>query len=127
MGAAIIIIASGLVFLLRRKQQHHWHHQALQELKHIELLQKDKQLGEVAKLLKRVAITHHTTHDTTNLTGRQWLDYLDYFFNTNYFSKGEGSLFGDDLYRRPTVDGIPPEQVIDKIRKLIKYRVWFGV
>ncbi len=125
--AVIIIIATALVFLLNRKQQHHWHQQALQELKRIELLQEDRQLVEVAKLLKRVAITHHTTRDTTKLTGRRWLDYLDQFFNTNYFSKGEGRLFGDELYSKPSADEIPPEQVIGKVRQLIKYRVWFGV
>lgn len=124
--ASVLISLAAVVALYRYKRKTRWHHHALQELARIEHLQKDKQLYEVAKLLKRVAITHDKTTDTTRLTGQAWLDYLDQFYNTSYFSAGDGRILSTNIYGKPDND-TSPKKMISQVKRLIKHRVWFGV
>ncbi len=58
----------------------------------------DKQLAEQAIVLRRLARTLGG-NEKAALRGDAWLAALDHWFRTDYFSRGEGRCFGDDLYR----------------------------
>jgi Domain of unknown function (DUF4381) len=59
----------------------------------------EAQLAEQALVLRRVARTLGDEAAAT-LRGDAWLAALDDWFRTDYFTRGEGRCFADDLYRR---------------------------
>ena len=88
-----VIVAAGL-FLRRRTRVN----RSLQkELQTIRSKPQKTALVELAVLLRRVM--HHLHGDKINLLqGQLWLDALDATFNTRFFTKGDGSVFGNALY-----------------------------
>lgn len=53
-----------------------------------------------------------------SLTGQQWLVELDRTFKTDFFTSGDGRIFGDSLYRRE--DYILPVQLDNNLKSLIR-------
>ncbi len=59
-----------------------------------------ERLAVQANLLRRV--TRGLAGETAaRLQGAAWLDRLDKLFNTQFFTQGAGSVYGEALYRRP--------------------------
>jgi len=95
-SSALLLGLLGLfiVFLRRRTRVN----RSLQkELQTIRSKPQKTALVELAVLLRRVM--HHLHGDKINLLqGQLWLDALDATFNTRFFTKGDGSVFGNALY-----------------------------
>lgn len=58
--------------------------------------------------------------DVGHLQGPDWLDRLDRLFATDFFSRGEGAVFGEALYR-PLQD-IDVDAVEATLRRLLRRR-----
>jgi len=94
--SAGILLLIGMVFLIRRKRgTTTWAKEAKRELDSIKHNENTHALTQTAALLKRIAITHDNSAEVKRLTGDRWLRYLDSFFQTRYFSEGNGQLFGE--------------------------------
>lgn len=124
--ATIVIVCGVLLCLIDRLRIKKWHHEALAELGKIQHLQEDKKLVELSRLLRRIVLTGNNSVAARSLTGRAWLDQLDVFFNTRYFSTEDGRVFGADLYRRSQYTDETTNHIIKKIRQLIRYKARFS-
>jgi hypothetical protein len=58
--------------------------------------------------------------DTGHLHGPAWLDRLDGLFATDFFSRGDGVVFGEALYR--PLEDTDVEAVETILRRLFKHR-----
>lgn len=61
-------------------------------------------LATVNSLLNRVTQVLYPDSGSANLTGRQWLRFLDACDNSTLFTEGPGKVLADGMYR-PTFDG----------------------
>ena len=116
---AILLFASSLIlFLLKRRHRTaSWSDEAIKELDEIQNMHPDCAVHRTAALLKRIVLTHDSS--VRHQTGEQWLHSLDHFFRTDYFSRGNGRLFGHTLY---TDTEAAPETLYRDIQKLIRKR-----
>ncbi len=121
LAAIIILLALAAVFLSRYRKRDSWASQAKKELTLIEQSGHSQALEQTASLLKRIALTHDNRREVKHLSGKPWLNYLDLFFNTQYFTEGEGKLFGHALYQQNIR---APENIYRDLRKLIRRRDW---
>ena len=117
----IICAVAALVFArrhLRGKQT--WHHSALDTLDGIqkqENINSNDSLHQTAVLLKRIALTEGGRESVQRLNGEPWLNYLDTFFATEFFSAGDGRVFGEALYK---AEALEKETVLSDLKQLIK-------
>ncbi len=65
-------------------------------------------LPQVAMLLRRVAIQSFGRREVAALTGRRWLEFLDQTGGGSQFSRGTGSVLGENLYQRHSSAEIEP-------------------
>lgn len=98
---SIIVCGFALLFFIIRyyRQQNSWHHHALSTLSKLQQQAPADALHQTASLLKRATLTEKSNITTKHLNGQPWLQYLDNFFNTNYFTSGDGQVFGERLYK----------------------------
>jgi|GEM_PF-5584197 len=55
----------------------------------------------------------HTVH------GQQWLELLDEQFDTHWFTREEGRLLGDSLYRSDEIDKATITAILVKLEDLV--------
>ena len=117
LGILLLLLAAFTVSRVRGTTT--WAKQAKRELHSVELDENTNALQQTAVLLKRIVITHDKSDEVKRLSGDQWLRYLDSFFQTRYFSEGNGQLFGTAQYRK--VHRMPPE-MFNELKKLIQLK-----
>jgi len=95
---ALLLLAIALLLFIfkRRPKKAAWSDEAISSLRAIKQNQPEDGIQQTASLLRRVVLTHDTS--VRHQTGDTWLDSLDRFFNTTYFSRGHGRIFGASLY-----------------------------
>jgi len=71
-------------------------------------------LRELSKLLRRVALTFCPEENIASLHGVAWLEFLDRTGKTTEFTRGEGHVFGVELFQQN------PEIKIDVLFPLVK-------
>ena len=79
---------------------------ALKSLKDSRVLIPNERLIAQSRLLREVA--QSVDKETSFLYGEAWLEQLDRIFKTNFFSKGEGKIFGTELYQKDIDLNIAP-------------------
>jgi len=114
--AVLALVSLGFIIAYMRGRTS-WYKQANRELENIKRKDNTQAVQNTAVLLKRIAITHDEQPGVKHLHGEKWLHYLDSFYSTNYFSKGDGQVFGDAQYRSP--QSLKPE-VFAEIKRLIR-------
>lgn len=116
---ALTIIATALLCHLvsRYRSYMSWSKQACRELDLIKDSENLHGLQSTAALLKRIALTHDHDNRVKQLSGDDWLTYLDKLFETRYFSEGDGQLFGTAQYQKDRK--LSPQSYKD-IKALIK-------
>ena len=121
MMLAVIVIALALLAYLFDRTQYKisWSKQATLELDRIKSSEHSQGLQSTAVLLKRIVITHDNRKEIKQLSGDNWLRYLDKFFSTRYFSESDGQLFGTAQYRQH--QELKPE-IYNELKKLIKQK-----
>lgn len=87
----LVLVAMTLIYH-RSKKRTSWKTQALHELEQLEQLPSTEIPLRSAKLLKRIALTHQPTDEVRKLRGEPWLNYLDSFYATDFFTKGSGRI-----------------------------------
>ncbi len=122
LAAGLVVAISALLlqrYLLRDRRQMITH--ALTELDRIENQSPADATTQVASLLKRFVITHDA--QTRQLSGDDWLQCLDHFFATRYFSAGAGRIFGATLYSQREGNDVSRSDYAT-LRRLIRSRLW---
>jgi len=114
--AGILLLLAGVVIVNHKRGATTWAKQARLELDTIESDENTHALKQTAVLLKRIVITHDKRDEVRRLSGDRWLRYLDSFFQTRYFSEGNGQLFGAAQYRQE--HRMPPE-MFNELKELI--------
>lgn len=120
--ATVILIAIAALIFSRYQKRSTWASQARAELKEIEQQRNPQALEQTASLLKRIALTNDQRNIVKHLSGDNWLRYLDHFFNTRYFTEGDGKVFGKALYEKDTQ---APDDLYQNLRKLVNRRKWY--
>ena len=128
LSATVIIMALLTLAIVWWKRRHRWITFVERELTNYQTMRPDVALCEMAKLLKRIVMTHKSKPSISTLSGDDWLDELDSFFSTDFFTAGEGRLFGRSLYQSPIPDTNSNRDLItdlsQSIGKLVKRRRW---
>ena len=111
-----IVLAVGAILLLRARPlrlraARRALRASLAETRH---LQEDERLAAQARLLRRVARTV-AGDDVAQLRGEAWLAALDRMFATDFFSRGEGRCFGDQLYAAAAADAGPRDRQLERL------------
>jgi len=76
----------------------------------------------LARLLRHICLSSTQLEENKNinsLTGEQWLEHLNNTFSTNYFTHGNGVLFGQSLYR-PLSSDVDMQLICDELAQVIK-------
>lgn len=122
LAGSIILLALALWLVKKRRTQTTWATEAINELKSIQQSDSVNTTLSIAILLKRIALTEDPENSVKHLSGTSWLKYLDGFFNTKYFSEGNGQAFGSDIYKHNAqID----HSVYRDLNRLIRRRQWF--
>ncbi len=102
-----LILISGIGWSWRRRRLDRNRHgaSALMELdriatRHAELQDDALLVRNLAYWLKRVALQAYPGQGLERMCGDRWLRFLDQSFGGNGFSRGQGMVFGDAVYRR---------------------------
>lgn len=101
---AIFAAIGVIVLLLLIIAYAHWltgayRRKALAELKKIEGPASAEQLQQLSLLLRRIALRRFEPSKVAGLTGREWLEFLDYGSNRTDFSEGAGQVLANGPYR----------------------------
>ncbi len=89
---------------------------ALQSLDAARPLPSDERIVAYAHIIRTLVAS--LDGKDRSLTGEEWLNKLDRTFKTDFFSSGNGRIFGDNLYRRE--EYILPDQLDDDLKILIQ-------
>ena len=89
---------------------------ALQSLDAAQSLPPDESIVVYAHIIRALVASFDSK--ARSLTGEEWLDKLDCTFKTDFFSSGDGRIFGSNLYRRE--EYIWPDQLENDLKKLIQ-------
>ncbi len=121
-----------LVILLRALLRKHnrWQVEAVSEIKQASRagqtgeIDPEQQLARMATTLRRIALYFSDGSSIARTaSGDDWLSILDSMFKTDYFSSGEGRIFGDNLYQPLAMEAARPHQiqsVAETLAKLIR-------
>ena len=64
-----------------------------------------KTLKELSYLIRRISLTFYKKEVVASIHGYEWLKFLDKTGETDEFTKGEGIIFGTEIYKKnPKVD-----------------------
>ena len=89
---------------------------ALRALDDAQVLPPDERVTAYAHIIRTVIAS--LDNNPPSLTGDQWLEKLDCTFRTDFFSTGNGRLFGNNLYLQDK--HILPDQLDNDLKSLIK-------
>ena len=118
----VLLITFGYLawHLLRRRNR--WATDALVRIKNIQQQNADNAVEEYAYLLKQIAVTVKDESGIRQLHGQDWLQFLDRFFSTHFFSTDAGQIFGDSLYRQSTIKEDCADKLGEQLKRLIRRR-----
>ncbi len=105
-------------FLMSRR----YRKEALAELKMIQNGGADagsiRILQDLAVLMRRVALHRSGRREVSDLSGDEWLKFLDRMGNTDDFTIGAGKVFGEEMYKATAE--IDSEKVFSVVEKWIR-------
>jgi len=78
--------------------------------------QPEKARLRLARLLRHICVRQDSA--ANSLSGQDWLEYLDKVFSTDYFTQGDGQLFGNSLYA-PIEPSININAVCDSLSPIL--------
>jgi len=113
---AIVVL---LVTLHRRRQV--WISEASELIRHAREHPPAAHLVELTSTLRRITVLRHAD---PHAHGDDWLKWLDEEFRTDYFTAGDGRIFGHGLYQRASAEQAPLDEINAALRHLLRQR-WF--
>jgi len=87
-------------------------------------LQRDKSsaaITQINQLLRRLALMHFPRQQVANLTGKQWLAFLDKTGKTTAFSKGAGRILADGPYVAHLPNSIDHQGLVAAVKQWLTY------
>lgn len=92
-------------FLIRQRKANRLALLAQQELQRIKSTYQDSEdrrrfAWELSQWLKRVSLMAFPTRQLQRYSGEAWLAFLDESLGDTHFSRGNGKIFGAEIYRR---------------------------
>jgi hypothetical protein len=115
----LLLISWAILSWRKRHQRNAFRRQALVELDTLDdFLQSDPvhYLALLNSLLKQTALGSQPRQNVAQLTGKQWLSFLDTSGQTQLFSQGTGQILIDGPYR-PS----PPQQDLEELKPLVQH------
>lgn len=102
---------------LFRRWKSDWRKRVISDLHQAQTLPPSKAIISAATVLRQLMIAlgkpAHTVH------GQQWLELLDEQFDTHWFTREEGRLLGDSLYRSDEIDKATITAILVKLEDLV--------
>lgn len=120
LGLASAIVLSVLVALLRRRAS------ALGPEAELMAVLRGSTPGDAAESLTEfaAALRHYVARresaEMAAAQGERWLAHLDRVFDTDFFSEGEGAVFGGGLYA-PRIE-VDPQRIGGTLQELLRER-----
>lgn len=111
----LIVILAMLARRHRRREQ--WRRQALRQIARARTLPPPSALLHYASTLRQLMLSRLT--DTSQESGEPWLRQLDTAFATDWFSRGEGKVFGNELYTRKGAE-VDTQRLGIRLQQLIR-------
>ncbi len=120
----VLLALIALIWIARTRwqQKNAWASEVQSTISVLQSEPADRAIPGYAALLKRTVLTIEPAHATKTLHGEPWLHQLDRFFRTDFFSNGEGRVFGDCLYQPVTMQQADSEQLGHTLKQLVRKR-----
>ena len=113
----LLVILASLFYLSRRRLSEGWRRQARREIKRAKNADAQKGIVLLAQLLRKIAI--HRKSSRHHDHGESWLTELDTLFHTQWFTQGEGRIFGSALYQKTSLTQHELSVAGDNILRLV--------
>lgn len=103
----VTTLGLSLYFFIKHRRNTLFKRQALETLAQIRQAyeQEPKAISQhaqaISALYKRIALSHLPRNRISQLSGSEWLDFLDKMTNSHFFTEQEGQLLGDSLFKNP--------------------------
>lgn len=115
-----LMLAIALVVTWRwYRHRNHWRREALHALRQTHSSGQGDPLQEMAIVLRRIARLR-SGEQTSQLHGQPWLEALDRCFDTQWFTQGDGKVFGHALYAPAASEPIDPRPLSRTLDRLIR-------
>jgi len=109
----------GLWAWRRHRRRNAWRREAIAALDTLSGRDAAARLVDMAILLRRV-VRGRLGESVASLDGEAWLELLDRCFDTRWFTRGDGRLFGPALYRRGVTASVDIDAVQAGLRSQLK-------
>jgi len=117
-NTALLVLIIALAFLHRNASRQQWRRGLLRDLNKAKQLPPAPAVASAATMLRQLVLAHG--HRAGKLTGEPWLQKLDEFFETYWFTQEQGRVFGDILYQPLKLDTKERDELLDTVSALIK-------
>ncbi|MFK8081430.1 MAG: DUF4381 domain-containing protein [Granulosicoccus sp.] len=114
-GAAVLIMA--LLWYRRHQLRAGWRKQLINDLRLAREQPPQQAIGSAATLLRQLML--YRGQRVQSLSGERWLQELDRQFQTLWFTREQGRVFGDSLYQPDVTDKHTANLVLEKLETLI--------
>ncbi len=96
-NAAMLVFIILLLWHRARQRRNAWRKQCIACLKKAYDKPAQEAIGIAATALRQLML--YRGHNIETLSGKPWLEQLDITFDTQWFTAGEGRVFGEALYQ----------------------------
>ena len=115
--AILILILAGLVwFLVQRKRQNRYRKTALRAVSDLQSKELAAAAWEVNKLMKRICISKYGRQTCADLTGEDWINFLNGKCKTPVFNKEAKDVYLSIYHNNPK----PPQEFLQASRNWIR-------
>lgn len=116
----LLLLALGLVVVWRwHRHRYRWRREALHTLHQARRGSAKEQLMTTARVLRQLG-RHRLGASVNRLHGDAWLQALDDCFQTHWFTRGEGQVFGQSLYTAVSLPDKEMQTRLDTVKRLIQ-------
>lgn len=116
-NVALLILIVSVLIRRRQRTREQWRKEALQHIESAQDQAYESGVLSLAKLLRQ--LMRYRGHDIRS-DRQTWLAELDAAFETDWFSKGQGQVFGDALYQARTSSSVPLPVLCKHLERLVK-------
>lgn len=113
----LIMVLAMLYFLRKNRLQEGWRRESRREILRAKETEPQQGVVLLAKLLRKIVI--HRTNNHSALQGDAWLNELNTLFSTQWFTEGEGRVFGTALYQKTVLSPTDLNSASNKILQLV--------
>lgn len=117
-NVAVVGLIMALLLYRRHQRRFGWRKRFLTELHQARQQSPTQALFTTAQLLRRLLLHRDSSVQTSS--GDSWLQELDKHFQTQWFTQGNGRVFGDTLYQPCMLSHDASIALLDDIEALVR-------